>query len=170
MIPQGLEVRPELQVRSDVLAFGFSGEHVADDTAVGLLQGDFLNYILTTAETTPTGLVVVDMRNVESLSTTSLGRFLALYKKLGQVRWKLVLMISDPILRELFSTTHLDHLFLVAANEGELHELAQRYALVLSQTPSQKEPPEFSASELTEIEAAGITLEDAIQTVEGLRR
>ena len=169
MIPQGVEVRPELQMRSDVLAFGFSGKRVADHTAISLLGGDLLNHILTAAESAPTGLVIVDMRNVDSLSSTGLGRILAFHKNVSQVCWKLVLLISDPIIREVFSTTHLDHHFLVASNEAELRELVKGYTPIPAQSP-QDEPPEFSESELTEMEAAGITLDHAIRVIEGLRR
>jgi anti-anti-sigma factor len=170
MIPQGVEVRPELQVRSDVLAFGFSGERVADQTAVSLLGGALSDYLLMTAESAPTGLVVVDLRNVHSLSATGLGHLLALQKRLGQVRWQLALLISDPVTREVFSTTRLDHRFLVAANEAELRELVNGSTPVPAPSLSPEEPLEFSASELAEMEAAGITLDDAIQAIEGLRR
>src|SRR5260370_37951237 len=170
MILQGVEVRPELQVRSDVLAFGFSGERVADHTAVGLLEGSLLDYIVTTAEAAPTGLVVVDLRNVASLSTAGLGRLLALHKRLGQIRWKLVLLISDPITREVFSTTDLDNLFMVAADEANLRELVQRCTPMPARSLSQEAPPEITDVELAEMEAAALTLDDAIRIVEGLRR
>jgi hypothetical protein len=85
MIPQGIEVRPELQARGDVLAFGFAGERVTDRAAVGVLAGDLLDYIMVAAEGAPVGLVVVDMRNVDALSTTGMGRLSALQKKLRQV-------------------------------------------------------------------------------------
>ena len=169
MIPQGVEVRPELQVRSDVLALGFSGVRAADQTAVSLLEGSLLDYILTTAENAPTGLVVVDLRNIDSLSTTGLGRLRALHKRLGQIRLKLVLLIDDPILREVFSATHLDNLFMVASSEGELRELVKRCTPIPAPSPSQ-EAPEFSESELAGLETAGLTLDDAIRVIEGLRR
>jgi anti-anti-sigma factor len=169
MIPPGVEVRPELQMRSDVLAFGFSGERVADQVAGRLLGGDFFDYLVTVAESAPTGHVVVDLRNVDSLSSTGFKPLLALQKKLAQVGWKLAVLISDPITREVFSAAHLDRLFLVAVNEAELRDL------VTAGTPPpgqslQEEPPEFSDRELAEMEASGITLDDAIRVIEGLRR
>jgi anti-anti-sigma factor len=169
MIPQGVEIRPELQIRSDVLAFGFAGERVADEAAVNLLSGELLNHISAAAESAETDLVVVDMRNVQSLSTTGLGRLLALRKRLSQVRWKPVLLISDAIIREVFFTTDLHDLFLVAANEAELREIVNRYAPIGPQSPHDVST-QFSESELAEMEADGITLDDAIRVVEGMRR
>jgi anti-anti-sigma factor len=166
MIPQGVEVRPELQVRNDVQAYGFSGKRVPDHTAVSLLGGVLLDYVPTTSESVPTGLVVVDMRNVDSLSTTGLGRLLALHKRLGQVRWKVVLLIGDPIVREVFSATQLDRRFLVAADEGELRELVQCCQPVSVPAVSPGEWLQFGASELAEMEAGGITLDDAIRAIE----
>ncbi len=165
MIPQGVEVRPELQLRSDVLAFGFSGKG-ADSAAVSLLG----KYILTNVDSASPGLVVVDMRNVEFLSSTGLGHLLAIHKRLKQVGWKLLLLIHDPLIREFFSSTNLDQVFLVAATEAELRELVESVTLVPTASPSQDEAIEFSESELAEMDATGITLDDAIRAVEGMRR
>jgi anti-anti-sigma factor len=170
MIPSGVEIRLELQVRSDVLAFGFAGEHVADQTAVHLLQGDLRDHILETTERAPTGLVVMDMRNVDSLSATGMGRLLALSQRLDQVHWRLVLLICDPIVRAVFTSTHLDQQVLMAANEDELHALIDRYLPGAGQLPAAEEPPKFSESELAAIEADDITLDDAISAIERLRR
>jgi len=168
VIPLGIEIRPELQMRSDVLAFGFSGEHVADRTAVSLLAGDMLDYVLTAVERSPTGLVVLDLRNVDSLSATGFGRLLALHKTLALARRKLILLISDPIIRDVLFAIELDHKILVAANEVELGEVINRYTSTPA-TSSQDEVPMFSESELADMEAAGISLDDAIRVIEGLR-
>ena len=169
MVPQGIEVRPDLQMRSDVLAFGFPGERIADHSASRLLGDDLLDHIFSVADLAPTGLVVVDMRNVESLSATGMGRLLEFHKQLSQVRCKLALVISDPVLREVFSATNLDHLLLVAADEGELRELVKRSAPVGAR-PVQDDPPDFCESELAEMESDGITLDDAIHAIEQSRR
>jgi hypothetical protein len=169
VIPLGIEVRPELEMRSDMLAFGFSGECVADRTAVGLLRDDLLDYILTAAERAPQGFVVVDMRNVNSLCTTDLGRISALQKTLAQVGWKLILLIGDPIIREVLFTTELDRAILIAANKAELGDLINRHTLTPPTSPDDGFP-EFTESELADMEAAGISLDDATKVIEGLRK
>ncbi len=166
MIPQGIESRPELQMRSDILAFGFAGVMVPDQTAVSLLKGELRNHILTATENRPAGIVVVDLRNVSSLSTNGLGRLRMLQGDLSEGRWKLVVLLSDPILRQVFLNTKLDHLISIASDEAELRDLITTPGVNLS---PQDAPPDFSESELAEMEAGGITLEDAIRAVEALR-
>jgi anti-anti-sigma regulatory factor len=167
MIPQGVEVRPDLQLQNNVLAFGFAGERITDQTAVGLLGGDLLEHLLTTTETSRTGLVVVDMRNVDPLSTAGLGQLRAVQKRLSQVPWTFVLLIDDAVDREVFSNVQAHQHFLAAADETELRELVKR----LTPGPlGREESPLFSESERAEMEAAGTTLEDAIRVIEGPRR
>src|SRR5438094_780680 len=101
MIPQGVEIRSELQV-NQVLAFGFSGARVADATFVNLLGGELLDYIMTVAAKSPTpSAVIVDLRNVEYLSAAGMGRLFSLQRRLHRVHWQLVLLIEDPVLREV---------------------------------------------------------------------
>jgi anti-anti-sigma factor len=169
MVPHGVEVRPELQVRSDVLAFGFPGERIPDTVIVSLLGAELLDHILTTAEIASAGLVVVDLRNVESLPATGFGRLLSLHNRLSQVQRKLVVLVSDPVIREVFSTTRLDRLFLVVANEAELRDLVKGVAPPAAQ-PAPQDGIEFTDRDLAEMDASGITLDDAIRAIEGLRR
>jgi anti-anti-sigma regulatory factor len=169
MLPQGVEARPDLQVRSDVLAFGFSGTRIPDQTVASLLGSELLNYIATAAASAPAGLVVVDLRNVDSHSAAALGRLLELRQRLVQIGRKLVLLISDPITRTVFSTTHLDERFFIVTDEAEIRALVEHGTLTPVQAPPD-EPPELTESELTQMEAGGLTLDDAIRVIKGLRR
>lgn len=169
MVPQGIEVRADLQTRSDVLAFGFHGEHIAAHSAARLLGTDLLNYICSVVENAPAGFVVVDLRNVEPLSTAAIGQLLSFNKQLSQYRCRLALLVSDPVLREVLSATNLDHLFTVAADESELRALVERSSPVDAR-PVHDDSPDFSESELAELESEGLTLDDAIHAIEQSRR
>ncbi len=166
MIPQGVEIRPELQLESDVLAFGFSGGDV-DDAAVGILGGALLDHLLQTA-TPSTHFVVADLRNLKHLSSVGIGRLLSLHRKLRQVDWKLILLISDPVTREVFAVTSLDRLFSVVADEAALHDLVngRLRSAVAPGALEGEEVTDFSEEEIAEMDAAGVTLDDAIRVVE----
>src|SRR4051812_2760544 len=107
MIPQGMELRPALTGQSDALAFGFAGEHISDADAVSSLS-ELIEYVERIPPTSVPRRVVVDMRNVDSLSTPALGKLIAINKRLSQVRWRLQLLIDDPVVREVVTSTGLD--------------------------------------------------------------
>ena len=169
-MPQGIEIRPQLQIRSDILAFGFSDAHIAGHVGDGLLVGDVLDTILTVVESMPLGVVVVDMRRIDSLLNTDLGQLVALHKRLGQMSWRLAVLVDDPITRQVLAGTDLDRRFLVAADENELKELLKRYPPISDRATWPDEPPEFTESEIAEIKAFGTTLDHTIRLIEGLRR
>jgi anti-anti-sigma factor len=169
MLPRGVEVRSLLQVRSDVLAFGFTGERIAEEVVVGLLGGEFLDYIMRLTERSLPGLIVLDMRNVVSLPSTGLACLLSLRKRLSRAGWKLILVINDPILRQVFATANLDRVFVVAATEAQLRALINGVPPGSPQSPAHQ-AVEFTPPEIAQMEAASLTLDDAIRAVEGLRR
>jgi anti-anti-sigma factor len=156
MIPQGMELRPALTAQSDALAFGFAGEHVRDADAITSLSA-LIEYIDTIASASAPRLVVVDMRNVESLSTSALGKLLAINKRLSQVQWRLFLIIDDPVVREVVASTGLDQ-FVKLTSSAELGQPARNGTAA-----------DFTESELAEMIAAGLTLDDAIREIERLR-
>ncbi len=156
MIPQGMELRPALTARTDALAFGFAGERVRDADALTGLSA-LIEYVDTAATASSPRLVVVDMRNVESLSTTALGKLLAINKRLSQVRWRLLLIIDDPVLREVVASTGLDQ-FVKLTSSAELAESASRGSMA-----------DFTDAELAGMLSSGLTLDDAIRDIERLR-
>jgi len=167
MLPQGVEVRPDLQVNNGVSALGFSGAKVADAVFVDRLGGDFLDYVEKDTESSPARVVVLDMRNVSYLSSAGIGRLLTLSKRLDQADRRLVLVVSDQVIRGVFSLAGLDQvMFQLVANDAELRALFNREPLALA--PGQPEI-EFTESELAEMEAGGLTLEDAVLAIEQLR-
>jgi anti-anti-sigma factor len=146
----GFEVRPGLQIRDDVLAVGFPGEHVPADAALGLLEERLPAHVRQTCPGALPRLVAVDMRNVVPFSSTALGKLLAIRKKVTQVGWTLVLVIGDPVFRDLFSVTRLDALFPVVRDEAELRRLAETLP-GLSSSPAAAAPGqgnELSAGKL----------------------
>jgi anti-anti-sigma factor len=156
MIPQGMELRPALTAHSDALAFGFSGEHVRDADAITSLS-DLIEYVDTIATAVSPRVVVVDMRNVESLSTSALGKLIAINKRLSQVRWQLLLIIDDPVVRGVVASTGLDE-FVKLTTSAEL-----------GQSGSNGRTADFTEAELSEMTASGRTLDDAIREIERLR-
>jgi anti-anti-sigma factor len=156
MIPQGMELRPALTGHTDALAFGFAGEHIRDADALAGLSA-LIEYIDTIATTSSPRLVVVDMRNVESLSTSALGKLIAINKRLSQVRWRLLLIIDDPVVREVVASTGLDQ-FVKLTTSAEL-----------GQTASNGLAADFTEAELAEMISSGLTLDDAIREIERLR-
>lgn len=123
MLPKGIEPRPDLQLKSGVLAFGFPGA-VVKELAFrdALADGGLLEHINSVANRTSIGFVVLDLRNVESICSIGIGRLLVFHRNLDQIRCKLVLLISDPVLRSVFSDIKLDQRLFLAADEAELRD------------------------------------------------
>jgi anti-anti-sigma factor len=125
MTLEGFEVRPGLQIRDDVLAIGFPGEHVPADAALALLEEGLPAHVQQTCQGALPRLVAVDMRNVVPFSSTALGKLLAIRKMVTHAGWALVLVIGDPAFRDLFSVTRLDALFPVVRDAAELRRLVE---------------------------------------------
>lgn len=164
MIPAGLEVRAELHVTSDTLAFGFSKPSVADGDS-DTVWVDVFDYIGRMTSQSLPRFVVFDLRALEYLSAATAGHLTTLHRRLRRIRCELIVLISDPVVRGFFSGIKLDRQFCVATNEAELQALLQSR----KPAPHAPEPEEFSREELTALETTGISLEDAIHTVERLR-
>ncbi len=125
MTPDGLAASPGLQVRDDVLAVSFPGEHVPADDALALLEARLLAHVQEASRGAVPRLVAVDMRNVVPFSSTALAKLIALRRKVTPAGWMLVLVIGDPTFRDLFSVTRLDSLFPVVHDEIELRRLVE---------------------------------------------
>jgi anti-anti-sigma factor len=156
MIPQGMELRPALTRQSDALTFGFAGDHIRDADAVRSLSA-LIEYVDQIAAAPVPPLVVVDMRNVDSLSTSALGKLIAINKRLSQVPWTLLLIIDDPVIREVVASTGLNQ-FVKLASSAEISRLSQHTPVA-----------DFTESELAEMLSSRITLDDAIREIERLR-
>ena len=170
MTPHGVEIRTELQLTDTVLAFGFTGEHVSDDVAGRVLVGELVDYITRTAAALPTRFVVIDMRNVGHLSSVGIGRLLTFQRGLQQGRWALVLLINDAVVRDVFAATNLDRLFSVVTDEAELRDLVNCVSPATGLQPAACEGPmTFSEDEIADMDATGVTLDEAIRVIERLR-
>ncbi len=166
MIPQGMELRPTLTTQADALAFGFAGDHVRDADALLSLSA-LIEYVDELGAASPPRLVVVDMRNVESLSTSALGKLVAINKRLSQVRWRLLLIIDDPVVREVVASTGLNQFvkFKSGAELGASASPARRMVGIEGNGWAAN----FTETQLAEMITSGLTLEDAIREVERLR-
>ena len=63
--------------------------------------------------------ILLNLDNVEYLSSAALGKFITLNKKVQAAGGKLVLCNIDPQIREVFEITKLDKLFLICGDEQE---------------------------------------------------
>src|SRR5689334_7232343 len=61
--------------------------------------------------------LLLDLRNVDYMSSTGLGQLLALHKKLRALGGRLVLAHATPLIREIFAVTHLDGVLDLRAGE-----------------------------------------------------
>jgi anti-sigma B factor antagonist len=61
--------------------------------------------------------LVLDLGNVDFLTSTALGKLLALHKKLRTLDGRLVLANAGPLVREVFAVTHLDRVFEIRPDE-----------------------------------------------------
>jgi anti-anti-sigma factor len=62
----------------------------------------------------------LDLANVDYVTSTALGQFLALHKKLHGRGGRMVLAHCNALVREVFAVTHLDRVFeILTAPEGE---------------------------------------------------
>jgi len=169
MVPEGIEMRPELSGQSDALAFGFSGGQVSDLVAIKSLLG-LIEHLEKSVEPPQSRLVIVDMRNVSYLDSTSLATLVRLQKRLKERQWQLLLVIDDPTMRELWAVTRLDTLIKIAGS-ADLAEFVggQPGSATQTASPSSGRVINFTREELAEMKAAGITLDDAIRAIEPLR-
>jgi anti-anti-sigma factor len=151
-----MELRPGLTTEPDALAFGFTGERIPAAAAVTTLSA-LIDHVEQSATASSPRLVVVDMRNVETLSTAALGKLIAVNQRLSKVRWRLLLVIDDPVVREVVAATGLDQ-FVSMTSSDELAKAARN---------GQK--ADFTESELAEMISSGLTLDDAIREIERLR-
>ena len=118
-------------------------------------------------ESPPARVVVLDMRNISYLSSVGIGRLLTLSKRLGQADRRLVLVVSDQVVRDVFSLAGLDQvMFQLVANDAELRALFNREPLALA---SGQPDVRIYRKRVGGNGGRGLTLQDAIVAIEQLR-
>jgi anti-anti-sigma regulatory factor len=168
MTGNAFEIRQEFKIRDDVLAFGFRGGRVADEEAIQFISEELLAAVEVTQNGTPPSFVVLDMRQVEFLSSRFLEKLIDLNPMLSRPPWKLVLLGLPEEIQKAFAISQFDRTIALVSGENELRLLVER--LSPRTKPAPDEPTfEFSEDELEEMIAEGITLEDAIREIERLR-
>jgi anti-anti-sigma factor len=118
-----MEACPQLQIRDDVLAVGFAGGGISGDDALALAEEQLLPYVAATRRGSPPRFVVLDLRNVATLSSLAIGKMLGMRKKGNEAGWTLVVVTADPAVLDLLAFTRLDKVFPVVREEGELRRL-----------------------------------------------
>ena len=68
-MPQGLEVRPELQFGAGIMAYGFSSQYITERDGYGLLGSDVLDFMYLPTEFASSGITIVDLHGICSLDT-----------------------------------------------------------------------------------------------------
>ncbi|MCI0455712.1 MAG: STAS domain-containing protein [Gemmataceae bacterium] len=159
MIPEGVTLRSDLQIKGGVVAFGLTEEE---------LSGSHVAHILATVDRTSTRFVVLDLRAVRHLPSVGMSQLVRLRRKLQDIPCRLVLL-GDESLRQILSATTLDRLFSVAADEPELRALVEASEASARASGQGDEPGVFTKAELAELEATGVSLDDTIRIIERLR-
>jgi len=162
------EIREELQIREDVLAFGFRGGRLKDGEAFQLISGELLASVQAAENGMHPSLVILDMRQVEFMSSLFTGKLTTLNNVLSKSKWTLVLFGLPRELQDIISLTRLDRPITLASDENELRLLVAR-TTARPYCATDEPSIEFSAEELGEMIATGITLDDVIRDVEQLR-
>ncbi len=155
------ETRHDLEFSPDVVAFGFAGR-VLDDAACGLIDEKLLASIEEATRGKKPSFVVLDFRAVEDLSSAALAKLIMLQKRLGGAGWRLVVLGLSPEFLGAFSQT-ITHV----ADERDLHRLLGQTDASPCPSPDQGHL-EFTPEEINAMNAAGITLQDAIRAIERL--
>ena len=169
MIPPGMELRPDLSDEAGVLSLGFAGEKVDALTAMSVLSEDLFDY-LDTSETHP-HLVVVDLRNLGYVSAHALGKLGMLDNRLKNANWKMLMVVDDPVLRDVVSMNRLDkRVTLVGRSELPAFVAANRVWANRPGSSDLKNPVTFTKQELADMDSEGLTLDDAIRSIEESRR
>jgi len=171
MTATAFEIRQELKIRDDVLAFGFRGEPIADEAATQLIRRELLASVKAAENGTQPSFVVLDMRQVQFMSSLCLGRLISLNGMLGLSEWKLVLLGLPQEIRETFSMAGLDPLVTLVSDEDELRFLVEQTPVrpnltMAAQSSTEELAVDFSEVEVEELVAAGITLDEAIRAIE----
>jgi anti-anti-sigma regulatory factor len=119
-----LETRPQLQFRDDVIAVGFAGDRVSGDEALSLVEEQLPTYVRAATRGAPPRFVVLDLRNVETLSSVAIGKMAAIGNSGRAAGWTVVPVVN-PALRDLFAFTRLAPIFPVVGDEAELRRLVE---------------------------------------------
>lgn len=162
MLNVGIESRPEFQVADDVLAFGLSAGLAAGDSPTSVLNDEAFNQIAKAARKSQAEFVVLDIRNLSKVHSADVDRFMALERALQPLRSKLVLLTADP----------LSHKFILAVRRGRffvVNSEAELLNLVRKEEECGTTSIGFTREELEQLNRDGITLDDAIRAVEGIR-
>jgi len=89
--------------------------------------------------------------------------------ELQQAAWKLILLITDPVLRDVLANTKLVQFFTVVGDENGLRDVLQNGKLKHSTNDADMTALQFTADEMADMQSANISLDDAILAVERLR-
>ena len=171
MIPPGMELRPDLSVAAGVLPLGFAGERVDALTAMRLLSEDLVDLVNGDTSETHPHLVVVDLRNIGYVPAQALGKLGTLDKRLKDSNWKMLMVVDDPVLRDVVSMNRLDRrVTLVGRSELPAFVAAHGVWPLGAGSSELDYPVTFTKDELDEMDSDGITLDEAIRSIEEARR
>jgi anti-anti-sigma factor len=159
MIPQGVTLRSDLQIKGGVVAFGLTEEEISDSHVA---------HIVATVDRTSTRFVVLDLRTVHFLPSVGMSQLVRLCRKLQTIPCRLILLVDESF-RQVLSLTRLDRLFSVAADESELRALLDASAAAAHASGHGDEPAPFTKAELAGLEATGVSLDETIRHIERLR-
>jgi anti-sigma B factor antagonist len=115
MLPQPPHRRLDLEDIGDVTVASFTDHYLLDAQKVQAI-GDQLADLV---DRTGRRKLVLNFRNVQDISSLTLGMLVTLDKKIRAAGGKLVLCRVDPQIHEVMALTQLDKMFLIHDEEAD---------------------------------------------------
>jgi anti-anti-sigma regulatory factor len=169
MLPTGIEIHPGLCSGADVLAFGLSAKYPASGQGIAVIFGQIIDHVLGANKDAPPRLILVDLRQIDDLDGTAMALPASLQTRLKQVRSRLLVVSDNSRVTKIFAAMGSDETF-GAVSSDQLAEIMASAAMQGSPASSENSPRiAFTAQELAEMKATGITLDQAIAAIENAR-
>ena len=162
----------------DVAAVGFVDKSIHGELNIQMIGDDLFRLV----DDLGRRKVLLNFSNVEFMSSAAFGKLLTLHRKLQDVQGKLVLVGLIPEIRDVFRITKFDRLVTLVDTEAEAYAIFDAMpapAGTSAPTPrpetqlphDEPHPLEgiLTADDIRQIESGGLTLGDAIQSIEGVK-
>ena len=113
MSTQSRRKRLEVEDIGDVTVVNFVDKRILDEQNIQIIGEQLFNLV----DELSRHKLLLNFSNVEYLSSSALGKFITLNKKINALGGRLILCNIDPQIREVFEITKLDKLFNIQKEE-----------------------------------------------------
>jgi hypothetical protein len=161
MLPLELRFEPELSFAPDSLVFRFDPDTVSEDSLLRAL-GQLIDHI--SEDSVPPRQVIVDLRNSGVLEPAVVGKLSSLNQRLQSANWTLGLAVDRPS-QEALRAVHVNG-SLSIIGEHRFDDIVEENKMLRQSTTPGEGAIGFTQEELDKMLADGITLDDAIASIE----